>query len=78
MSAVLLLVELFDDVVFLCLTAPLPPVLGVIALLGERPIEPTEAALGAGGFFSREKKAVEINKHHFAGVMYVLVKINVK
>jgi len=38
-------------VVFLCLTVPLPPVLGAIALLGDRPIEPTVVALGAAGFF---------------------------
>lgn len=37
-------------VVFLCLTVPLPPVLGAMALLGDRPTEPTEVALGAAGF----------------------------
>lgn len=52
----LFLVELLDDTVFLCLTVPLPPVLGAIALLGERPTEPTEAALGAAGFFPQEKE----------------------
>lgn len=36
-------------VVFLCLTVPLPPVLGAMALLGDRPTEPTEVALGAAG-----------------------------
>jgi len=43
-------------VVFLCLTVPLPPVLGAIALLGDRPIEPTVVALGAAGFFFFFKK----------------------
>lgn len=52
----LFLVELFADTVFLCLTVPLPPVLGAIALLGERPTEPTEAALGAAGFFFTRKE----------------------
>ena len=37
--------------VFLCLTVPLPPVLGAMALLGDRPTDPTEVALGAAGFF---------------------------
>lgn len=36
-------------VVFLCLTVPLPPVLGAMALLGDRPTDPTEVALGAAG-----------------------------
>lgn len=34
---------------FLCLTVPLPLVLGAMALLGERPTDPTEVALGAAG-----------------------------
>jgi len=41
-------------VVFLCLTVPLPPVLGAMALLGDRPTDPTEVALGAAGFFQEE------------------------
>jgi len=50
-------------VVFLCLTVPLPPVLGAIALLGDRPTDPTEVALGAAGivrvFLSTIRKNVE-------------------
>lgn len=52
----LFLVELFVETVFLCLTVPLPPVLGAIALLGDRPTAPTEAALGAAGFFGKKKR----------------------
>lgn len=32
-----------------CLTVPLPPALGAIALLGERPVDPTDVALGGAG-----------------------------
>lgn len=44
----LLLVEVVVAV-FLCLTVPPPPVLGTIALLGDRPVAPTEVELAAAG-----------------------------
>lgn len=43
----LLLVEVVAF--FLCLTVPPPPVLGTIALLGDRPGGPTKVALAAAG-----------------------------
>lgn len=46
-------------VVFLCLTVPLPPVLGAMALLGDRPTEPTEVALGAAGFPEKKEERNE-------------------
>ena len=47
-------------VVFLCLTVPLPPVLGAMALLGDRPTDPTEVALGAAGFFQEIRTRVNL------------------
>lgn len=54
----LLLVEVVVAV-FLCLTVPPPPVLGVIALLGDRPIAPIDVQLGATGL--KRKYNININ-----------------
>jgi len=76
-------------VVFLCLTVPLPPVLGAMALLGDRPTDPTEVALGAAGFFPDEgehvlvfpsstsnflvSKIMQINHAHHCATILVLI-----
>lgn len=58
-------------VVFLCLTVPLPPVLGAMALLGDRPTEPTEVALGAAGFQEKKQEGNEGKQ-----ILYFSLKIS--
>lgn len=52
-------------VVFLCLTVPLPPVLGAMALVGDRPTDPTEVALGAAGIVRLFLSTIRKNAERF-------------